>query len=294
MKKIIIFILVLQAGLLFAQQDLSRLTEMQKIFFVSEASGLASTSYNPAAMSMRADNNGVILGYDFDEFNIQGNSSVFLTSNNIGISYQDVYSINNVRLQNYSVNISVGNEYFSIGTTNRYTLAKYPLYNLDQFSFDAGIIFKPASFISFGFLARNLSEIKLDSLNYVRNYTAGIGLIFFDEALRLYADADFKDNAKFDDLSGTLGVVISPLNLFEFRGGLVLNPNDILSLREDDLNITELSDIIIINLKYEAFVSASFLIKDTIRATAAARFNDVGERTRFSIVFGFPLSRAGY
>ena len=267
---------------------------MQKIFFVSEASGLASTSYNPAAMSMRADNNGVILGYDFDEFKIQGNSSVFLTSNNIGISYQDVYSINNVRLQNYSVNISVGNEYFSIGTTNRYTLAKYPLYNLDQFSFDAGIIFKPASFISFGFLARNLSEIKLDSLNYVRNYTAGIGLIFFDEALRLYADADFKDNAKFDDLSGTLGLVISPLNLFEFRGGLVLNPNDILSLREDDLNITELSDIIIINLKYEAFVSASFLIKDTIRATAAARFNDVGERTRFSIVFGFPLSRAGY
>ncbi|MDP2366539.1 MAG: hypothetical protein Q8M94_22520, partial [Ignavibacteria bacterium] len=151
------------------------------------------------------------------------------------------------------------------------------------FNLDAGIILRPASFLSIGLLARNLSEVKFDSLNYLRNYTAGISLMFFDETLNLYADVDFIDNAKIDDLAGTIGLVISPLNLFEFRGGVVLNPSNILDLRN---SVPKLID-----LKYEAFVSASFLVKNTIRVTAAIRFNDAGERTRFSVVFGFPLSK---
>lgn len=275
-------IVFIETNILFAQPDITRLTELQKIFFVSEASGLASTSYNPAAMGIGFDNNGVILGYDFDDFNSQGNSSVFLTSNNIGISYQDIYNTNNIRLQNYSVNLSIGNESIAIGTTNRYIIAKYSSYNLKLFSFDAGIILKPLSFISFGLLARNLNEVKFDSLNYVRNYTAGIGLIFFDETLKLFADVDFKDNSIIKDLGSTIGIVISPFNLFEFRGGVVLNPEDIIDLRNDNPRIIE--------LKYETFISASFLIKNTIRITASTRFNNMGERTRFSAVFGFPFS----
>lgn len=287
MKSIISFLVIMVInGLLIAQPVTTRLTEMQKIFFVSEASGLASTSYNPAAMSIRLDNNGIVLGYDFDEVNVQGNSSVFLTMNNIGLSYQDIYNINNVRMQNYAINLSIGNEYFSIGTNNRYTMASYPTYELKLFSFDAGIIIRPLSFISLGFLARNLSEVSFDSLNYIRNYTAGIGLIFFDETLNLYADADFKDNSKLDNISGTVGLVVAPLNLFEFRGGVVLNPDNILKIQDGSLKFIE--------IKYEAFLSASFLIRDAIRITAAARFNDVGERTRFAVVFGFPLSKSRY
>ncbi len=276
----------MQAGLIFGQQEMSRLTEMQKIFFVSEVSGLASTSYNPAAMSIRPNNNGVILGYDFDEIKEQGNSSVFLTMNNLGISYQDIYRINNIRMQNYAINLSIGNQYFSIGTINRYTMASYDSYKLKEFSFDAGIIIRPANFISFGLLARNLSEVSFDSLNYVRNYTAGIGFSFLNETLGLYIDGDFKDYSKFDDVAGTIGLRIAPLNLFEFRGGIVLNPQDIIDLRENQPKV--------IDLKYEAFISASFLIKNTIRVTASTRFNDKGERTRFSAVFAFPLSGTGY
>lgn len=284
MKSIIsLFVVIIYSSLLIAQPDMTRLTEMQKIFFVSEASGLASTSYNPAAISIRPDNNGVILGYDFDEVKMQGNSSVFLTMNNIGISYQDIYNINNVRLQNYAINLSIGNEYFSIGTNNRYTMASYPAYDLKLFSFDAGIILRPTSFISFGLLARNLSEVSFDSLNYIRNYTAGIGLTFIDETLNLYADADFKDNSKIDNISGTVGLVVAPLDLFEFRGGVVLNPDNILEIRDGSPQV--------IDLKYEAFVSASFLIRDAIRVTAAIRFNNAGERTRYATVLSFPLSR---
>ena len=286
MSKILALIISLHFVSLFAQQDVVRITEMQKIFFVSEATGLASTTYNPAAMSIRTDNNGVILGYDFDDFKIQGNTSVFLTMDNIGIFYQDVYNINNIRLQNYAINLSIGNKYFSIGTTNRYTIASYSTHELKEFSFDAGFIIRPAKFISLGLLARNLSETNFDSLNYVRSYTAGIGFTFFEETLNLFADVDFKDKSKADDLAGTIGLVIAPINLFEFRGGIILNPDDIIDLRENNPKI--------IDLKYEAFISASFLIKNTIRLTVATRFNDVGERTRISVILGFPLSKNSY
>ena len=286
MKSLYALIIIFQTSLLFAQQDITRLTEMQKIFFVSEASGLASASYNPAAMSIRPDNNGVVLGYDFDDVKAQGNSSLFLTTENIGISYQDVYNINNIRLKNYAVNLSIGNKFFSIGTTNRFTTASYSSYELKIFSFDAGIILRPASFLSLGLLARNLGEGNFDSLNYIRNYTAGIGLTFFNENISLYADADFKDNSKINDISGTIGLVVAPINLFEFRGGVVLNPDNIQEIRDGNPKI--------IDLKYEGFISVGFLIKNTIRVTAAARFNDVVDRTRITAVFGFPLSNTSY
>ena len=231
MNKYIIILIFLLSGVIYSQ-DISRLTELQKIFFVSEESGLASTAYNPAGMSMRKSNKGVVIGYDFDEFKNQGNSSVFLSSDNIGFSYQDVYNVNNIRLLNYAVNLSIGNEYVSIGTSNRYTIAQYPLYDLKLFSLDAGIIFKPASFLSIGLLARNLNQATFDSLNYVRNYTAGFGLIFLNETVSLYADVDFKDNTVINDIAGTIGLVVAPLNLLEFRGGVVLNPSNILELRE--------------------------------------------------------------
>jgi hypothetical protein len=284
MKNFIFIVVFIFASSLYAQQDITRLTELQKIFFVSETASMAATSLNPAGMSMRRNNSGVIIGYDFDEFSNQGNSSVFLSTDNFGISYQDVYNINNIRLLNYSINLSIGNEYISIGTSNRYTIAKYGSYDLDLFNLDAGIIVRPASFMSVGLLARNLSEVKFDSLNYLRNYTAGVSFMFFDQTLNLYADVDFKDNTRIDDLAGTVGLVVSPLNLFEFRGGVILNPDNILDLRN---SVPRLVD-----LKYEAFVSASFLIKNTIRVTAGTRFNDAGERTRYSVVFGFPLSKS--
>jgi len=115
MKTFILIVIFILSNTLYAQQDIKRLTELQKIFFVSETASMAATSFNPAGMSMRRNNGGVIIGYDFDEFSNQGNSSVFLSTDNFGISYQDVYNINNIRLLNYAINLSIGNEYISIG-----------------------------------------------------------------------------------------------------------------------------------------------------------------------------------
>jgi hypothetical protein len=277
---VVIFIITCNAGL-FAQQGLTRLTEMQKLFFVAEASGLGSTSHNPASMGIRNDNTGVLFGYDFDEFSSQGNSSAIIAFNNFAFTYQDIYNINNVRLQNYTINLAYGNEVISIGSANRYTVSGYPSYQLKLFSFDAGLIFKPFGFLNFGFLARNLNEIKFDSIDYPRNYSAGIGLVLFDEKFSLYADADFKDNYKLKNAVTTLGIVIIPIDILELRAGAVLNPDDLIVIRDRTFQS--------IDINYQAFVSAGFLVENTIRITAATRFNDRGEKTRFAVVIGFPL-----
>lgn len=282
MNKTIFLILCFLPTVLFAQLDIKRLTEMQKIFFVSEAVDLASSTYNPAAIISSPEDGGVVLGYDFDDLKIQGNSSLFFLSKNIGFSYQDVYNLNEFRLQNYAVNLSIGNEYLSIGTINRYTKVTYNNHELDVLSFDAGVIFNPSEFISFGLLARNLGQTGFDSLLYARNYTAGIGLSFFNDSFRIYADADFVDYSKIKDLKGSIGFVFALLNLFEFRSGVVLNPEDIAEIRTQNVKL--------IDLKYEAFASISFLVKNSIRVTLATRFNDLGERTRISTIVGFPLS----
>lgn len=281
MNKFLAIILFLNYTLLIAQSGIVRLTEMQKIFFVSEASGLASTSYNPAAIGLRTDNTGVLFGYDFNNFSSQGNASVFLTFKNFGASYQDVYDINDVRLQNYSINFSVGNDWISVGNSNRYTIASYPSYRLKLFSFDGGVIFKPFDFLNFGFLARNINEIRIDSLDYPRNYTAGIGLILFDEKFSIYVDADFNDNTGIKNAITKLGFVIIPAENFEFRLGTVVNPDDLIVIKGKNTQL--------IDLNYQAFISVSFLIENTLRLTAAAQFNDRGEKTKFSTVLGFPL-----
>jgi len=281
MKRFVLILIISFSSGLQAQQSLTRLTEIQRIFFVAEASGLGSTSHNPASMGIRQDNTGVLFGYDFDEFSSQGNSSAFITFSNFAFAYQDIYNINNVRLQNYTVNLSYGNDVISIGSSNRYTVAAYPSYQLKLFSFDAGFIFKPFSFLNLGFLARNLNEIKFDSLDYPRNYSAGIGLVLFDERFSLYADLDFKDNYKPKNSITTLGLVIIPVDILELRAGAVLNPDDLLILRDRTFQS--------IDINYQAFISASFLVGNTIRITAATKFNDRGEKTRFTAVIGFPL-----
>lgn len=281
MKRLILLFFIAYCTGIFAQQKLTRLTEMQRIFFVAEASGLGSTSHNPASMAIRTNNTGVLFGYDFDEFSSQGNSSAIIAFNNFAFAYQDIYNINDVRLQNYTVNLSYGNEVISIGSSNRYTVAGYPSYQLKLFSFDAGFIFKPFSFLNFGFLARNLNEIKFDSIDYPRNYSAGVGIVFFDEKFSLYADADFKDNYKLKNAVTTLGVVIIPIDILELRAGATLNPDDLIVIRDRTFQS--------IDINYQAFISASFLVENSIRITAATRFNDRGEKTRFAAVIGFPL-----
>ena len=282
MFRIILLILFLiTSNIVFAQVDLKRFSESQRIFFVAEEKNLLATTNNPASMGISDNNSGLILSYDFENLNYQGNSSAYISFNNFGFYYQDVFNINSVRLQNYAVNLSVGDDVISLGNSIRFINATYPDYKLNYFSFDGGIIFKPFNFFSIGILARNINQIILDSLDYSRSYTAGIGLLLLDKAFNLFAEADFKDDTKLKDIITTLGITISPIEILEVRAAVTLNPDDLITIQSQQFQI--------IDLNYESFLSASVKLLQALKIGGAVFFNDKGEKTRFTTFVALPL-----
>lgn len=277
---LIVFIFLLSSSI-FAQFNLKRFSASQRIFFVAEENNLLATTNNPASIGISNNNSGLVIGYDFENLNSQGNSSVHINFNNFGFFYQDLYNINSVRLQNYAVNLSVGDEVISIGNSLRFINAKYPAYNLNFFSFDGGILFKPLDFISFGLIARNINNIRLDSVDYSRNYSAGVGLLFLDRTFNLFAEADFTDNNKFEDIITTLGLTLSPTEMLELRAAVTLNPEDLKILRNEQFQT--------IDLQYESFIAASVKLLEAIKIGAAVFFNDRGEKTSFTTFIALPL-----
>lgn len=280
-KTISLILFLIISNIVSAQFDIKRFSESQRIFFVAEENNLLATINNPASIGLSDNNSGLILSYDFENLNYQGNSSVYISFNNFGFFYQDLYNINSVRLQNYAVNLSVGDEVISLGNSLRFIHAKYPGYDLNFFSFDGGILFKPLDFISFGLLARNINQIRLDSIDYNRNYSAGIGLLFLDRTFNLFAEADFKDNSKFDNIITTIGLTLSPTEILELRAAVTLNPEDLKILRSEQFQT--------IDLKYESFIAASVKLLEAIKIGAAVFFNDRGEKTSFTTFVALPL-----
>lgn len=280
-RRISLIIFLIISNIVSAQFDIKRFSESQRIFFVAEEKNLLATTNNPASIGINDNNSGLILSYDFENLNYQGNSSAHINFNNFGFFYQDVYNINSVRLQNYAVNLSFGDDIISLGNSLRFINAKYSDYQLNYFSIDGGIIFKPLEFISFGLLARNINQIRLDSITYERNYSAGFGLLLLDKTFNLFAEASFKDNSKFDNLTATIGLTITPIDILELRAAVTLNPEDLKIIRSEQFQT--------IDLNYESFLGVSVKLLETIKLGTVVFFNDRGEKTRFTTFIALPL-----
>ncbi|GMU95792.1 MAG: hypothetical protein HZC46_06425 [Ignavibacterium album] len=280
-RRISLILFLIISNIVSAQVDIKRFSESQRIFFVAEEKNLLATTNNPASIGINDNNSGFILSYDFENLNYQGNSSAYISFNNFGFFYQDVYSINSVRLQNYAVSLSVGDDIISLGNSLRFINASYPDNDLNYFSFDGGILFKPLEFISFGLLARNINQIRLDSINYERYYSAGLGLFFLDKTFNLFAEAYFKDNSKIDNLTATTGLTITPIEILEIRAAVTLNPEDLKIIRNEQFQS--------IDLNYESFLGASVKLFEAIKIGAAVFFNDRGEKTSFTTFIALPL-----
>lgn len=280
-RRISLILFLIISNIVSAQFDIKRFSESQRIFFVAEEKNLLATTNNPASIGINDNNSGLILSYDFENLNYQGNSSAHINFNNFGFFYQDVYNINSVRLQNYAVNLSVGDDIVSLGNSLRFINAKYSDHQLNYFSIDGGIIFKPLEFISFGLLARNINQIRLDSINYERNYSVGFGLLLLDKTFNLFAEAYFKDNSKFDNITATIGLTITPIEIWEIRAAVTLNPEDLRIIRSDQFQT--------IDLNYESFLGVSVKLLEAIKLGAAVFFNDRGEKTRFATFIALPL-----
>ena len=268
MNKKIIYYFLLFASVLCAQTEIQRLSQLNRIFFVAETNGLTGNIVNPASLSIKEGDDGFLFGYDFVETNIQGNSFASFSMGNLGLSYQDIYNYENIRLQNYAVNLSLGGEFLAIATSNRIVKASYPSYSKSVFNIDASLIFRPAKSVSFGIVARNLGEPDIDSLDFKRNYTVGLGIFLLNNAVQLFGEIDFAKNDEVNkNVSGNAGIVLQPVDIFELRAGAYRTPEN----------------------NYEGFLAVSFLIENSFRIMVSSRFNESKEGTRFSAIIVLPL-----
>ncbi len=268
MIKHIFLILVFISGLSFSQSNLHRISQANRIFFISEIDGLTANIVNPAGLSIKPNDDGFLLSYDFVDFNNQGNSFASFSMGNFGFSYEDLFNYQDIRLQNYAINLSIGGEFLAISTSNKIVSVSYPAYSKDYFSVDAGIILRPAKSVSLSFVARNISEPTIDSLDFSRNYTAGIGIFLFNNAIRLFGEVDFNKNNSIDkNVAGNVGIVLQPADVFELRASAYRN----------------------IDGMYEGILAASFLIENSFRIMVSTRLNESQERTRYSAMIVLPL-----
>lgn len=263
---LILLILICSPG--FAQDDLHRIPQVNRIFFISEIDGLTANIVNPAGLSIKPDDDGFLFSYDFVESNQQGNSFASFSLGNFGFSYQDIYNYSDIRMQSYSANLSIGGEFLAVATSNKIISLGYPTYSYDFFSIDAGIIMRPAKSVGLSFVARNLGEPIVDSLDFGRNYTAGIGIFLFNDMLKLFGEVDFnKSDEVSKDIAGNAGIILQPIGILEIRAGAYRNPEKI----------------------YEGFLAASFLIENSFRIMVSTRFNEDQETVRFSAMLVLPL-----
>lgn len=268
MTKSLIIIIFSVSTLAFAQVDLNRISQANRIFFTSEINGLTANVVNPAALSINSNDDGFLFGYDFIETNNQGNSLASFSMGNFGFTYQDIYNYDNIRVQSYSANLSIGGDFLAIGTFNKINIVSYPTYSSSFFSVDAGIIIRPAKSVSLSYVARNLGEPTVDSLNFSRYYTAGIGIFLFNDVLQLFGEIDFNQGEDVNEnTAGSAGIVLHPISILQLRAG---------TYRDQTKN-------------YEGFIALNFLIENSFGLLVSARFNEDEEALWYSIMLMVPL-----
>ena len=273
MKTRILIVILLLNSVCWGQTDINRLSELQKIYFIAETNSLTTNFVNPAALSINKNDDGFLFAYDFLETKNQGTSLVSLSMGNLGFIYQDVYSIDNMRLTSYALNISVGGDLFSFGTSNKIINVAYIDGEKSHFTIDAGLIIQPSSIFSIGLLANNINNVEIDSFQYQQIYSVGARITIVYNLLDVFAQTDFKDSKELD-----ANVVTS--------AGFSLKPLPFLELRTWLMGTKDFID--------EGILSAVFNLDNGFIISASTHFNDQQERTRYNAMLAIPLQTISF
>lgn len=94
--------------------------------------------------------------------------------------------------------------------------------NSNIHSFDAGLLIRPAQFLSFGLVARNLNTPFVGSRQIRRAYVAGLGVRPFGERLTLTADMQWDEGDDVKAISALFGIEAEPLEGILLRGSVDL------------------------------------------------------------------------
>jgi hypothetical protein len=270
--KLFILLIIFYANII-AQIDINNLSELQKIYFISETNSLTANFVNPATLSTNKNDDGLILSYDFLEEKNKGNTLASLSMGNLGFVYQDIHSINDLRLSSYALNISVGGSFLSLGSSNKIVDVDYGDYKKSHFLIDAGIIIQPLPILSIGLLAKNLSKTEIDSIEYDQTYSIGANITLVNKIFNIFVQTDFRNS---DELSTNVQAV----------AGFSVTPIEFLELRTW-LQGTK-------NLVNEGIITGIFKIENGIIISASAHFNSEKERTRYNMMIGLPLKTLNF
>ena len=258
---------------LAAQTDLNNLSELQKIYFIAETNSLTTNFVNPAALSINKNDDGLLLSYDFFEEQNQGNTLASLSMGNLGFVYQDIYNINNLRLSTYSLNLSVGGSFLSIGSANKIVNVNYGEHQKSSFILDAGIIVQPIPYLSIGFMAKNIGNVKIDSIKYDQSYTLGGKITIVKGIFDLFIQTDFRNSNELNtNVQASGGFSVTPVNFFEYRTWLQGTKS-------------------LIN---EGILSGIFKIENGVVISASAHFNSDKKRSRYNAMLALPLKTISF
>ena len=272
MKTLYFLIFLVFSISLSAQTEISNLSELQKIYFISETNGLTGNTVNPAALGIRNNDDGLLLSYDFMDKPDQGNKLVSLSMGNLGFVYQDIDNLGNLNLSSYAFNLSVGGDFLSIGSTNKIINIDYGDYNKSYFIINLGAIIQPVSFVSIAFTANNIGNSSIDSVKYDQIYTLG-GRIAVFKFIDLFIQSDFKDSSELNtNVQTSVGFSLTPLKFLEFRGWLKGTKN----------------------LVNEGILSAGLKIENGVIITSSVHINSEREKMRYNLMMALPLKTISF
>lgn len=195
------------------------------VALVDDSSAL---SVNPGGVGAK-DLFEVYLSKSLNPFNT-GQFSAFAGIPNFSLGYQQFQAGFLGELRRFSMGWSYPvQDFLSLGATYHLTQdLSNPDTNLH--SFDLGLQFRPARFLSMGFVARNLNAPLLQNRQIRRSYLAGLGIRPFGEKITLTADAQWDEGDNVTDISGLFGFESEPLDGLLLRGSIDLKGQFLLGL----------------------------------------------------------------
>lgn len=154
--------------------------------------------------------------------NVRGHFAAFLGVPNLSMGFQQFQAGVLGDLRKFSIGYSYSpSEIISFGVGYNLT-QQVSVADSNIHSFDAGVLLRPARFLSFGLTARNLNTPIVGTRQIRRAYVAGVGVRPLGERLTLTADAQWDEGDAVQDITALFGVETEPLDGILLRGAVDL------------------------------------------------------------------------
>jgi len=180
----------------------------------------AALSLNPGAAGAK-DLFEIYLSKSIDP-TVRGHFSAYLGLPNLTVGFQQFQAGILGDLRKFSAAYTYPfSEFISFGV-GYHLSQQVNLADSNIHSFDAGLLIRPARFLSFGLVARNLNTPFVGDQQIRRAYALGVGVRPLGERLTLTADAQWDEGDPVQGITGLFGVETEPIDGILLRGSVDL------------------------------------------------------------------------